>query len=443
MNRRSVDAGLVLAGQVLALGLSFLAGLVAARVFEPALRGEYALLTTVAAFVSVLAGLGFAEAIVFFYRRGEADAGRTARSILFVNGATAALVLAAGFVLCPWLAARYFPAGGGTAAWAALGAGLLGIFVRNGLVFLQARGNFLRSSTFSLLQPALFLAALAAIGLFGGSFGAAVGAFLLSFALPSALLLVPLLRPARASALDRRHLRRVTRFSLKSYANVALSQLNYRVDLFVVGALLPDLAQLADYHIACTVAGLLWILPDAYATAIYPRLAGLATPRERSAETVLAVRVVLAPVLLLALGLALGAPVLLPLVFGESYAGAVPLTLLLLPGVVGMAVSKLLSRYFLSSDRQQIAALGMAAGLAVKVAALFLWLPGWGIAAASLAASAGYLATLLLCGAAFLFDAELRRDDFRQFPLREARIGLGLARHAWQRVAGGGRGAIE
>lgn len=443
MSRRSVDAGLVLAGQVIGLGLSFLAGLVAARVFEPALRGEYALLTTVAAFVSVLAGFGFAEAIIFFYRRGEADARRTATSITCVNGATALLVLAVGFVLCPWLAARYFPAGGSTAAWVALGAGLLGIVLRNGLVFLQAQGNFLRSSAFSLLQPAIFIAALAAIGLGGGSFAAAAGAFFLSFALPALLLLVPQLREASLAALDGPHLRRVARFSVKSYANVALSQLNYRVDIFVVGALIPDLAQLADYHIACTVAGLLWILPDAYATAIYPRLAGLATLRERSAETVLAVRVVLAPVTLLALVLAAAAPLLLPLLFGQSYAGAVPLTLLLLPGVLGMAVSKVLSRYFLSSDRQQIAALAMAAGVAVKVAGLFALLPRFGIAAASLAASAGYLATLVLAAGAFASDAELRREDFREFPQRELRIGLRVAGDAWRRFARGGRGAIE
>jgi O-antigen/teichoic acid export membrane protein len=443
MSRRSVDAGLVLGGQVIALGLSFLAGLVAARVFEPALRGEYALLTTVAAFVSVLAGLGFAEAIIFFYRRGEADARRTATSISFVNGATSLLVLAAGFVLCPWLAARYFPVGGSTAAWVALGAGLLGIVLRNSLVFLQAQGNFLRSSAFSLLQPAIFVAALAAIGLGGGSFAAAVCTFLLSYALPALLLLVPLLRQASPAALDGPHLGRVARFSVKSYANVALSQLNYRVDIFVVGALIPDLARLADYHIACTVAGLLWILPDAYGTAIYPRLAGLATLRERSAETVMAVRVVLAPVIVLALGLAVAAPWLLPLLFGQSYAGAVPLTLLLLPGVLGMSVSKVLSRYFLSSDRQQIAALAMAAGVAVKVAGLFVLIPHWGIAAASLAASAGYLATLVLAAAAFAFDAELRREDFREFPRREARIALRIAGDAWRRFARDRRGAIE
>jgi O-antigen/teichoic acid export membrane protein len=435
MNRRAVDASLVLAGQVLGLGLSFLAGLVAARVFEPSLRGEYALLTTVAAFVSVLAGFGFAEAIVYFYRRGEADARRTATSISFVNAATALLVVGAGLLLCPWLAARYFPVGGATAAWVALGAGLLGIVVRNGLVFLQARGDFLRSSAFSLLQPALFVAGLAAIGLSGGGFEAAVGAFLLSFALPSLLLLVPLLRQASASALDGAHLGRVARFSMKSYANVALSQVNYRVDIFLVGALIPDLAQLADYHIAATVAGLLWILPDAYATAMYPRLAGLATERERSAETMMAVRIVLAPVLLLAVGLALAAPVLVPLVFGPSYAGAAPLTLLLLPGVVGMSVSKVLSRYFLSSNRQQIAALGMALGIGVKVVTLLAWIPRWSIAAAALAASAGYLATFVLSGAAFVYDADLRREDFREFPRRELRTFLRLGRTAWQALS--------
>jgi O-antigen/teichoic acid export membrane protein len=443
MTRRSVDAGLVLGGQVVGLGLSFLAGLVAARVFEPALRGEYALLTTVAAFVSVLAGFGFAEAIIFFYRRGEADARRTVTSITFVNGTTSLLVVAAGFVLSPWLAARYFPVGGSAAAWVALGAGLLAIVVRNGLVFLQAQGDFLRSSAFALLQPAVFVAALAAIGLGGGSFAAAVGAFLLSYALPAVLLLAPLLRQASPAALDGAHIGRVARFSMKSYANVALSQLNYRVDIFLVGALIPELAQLADYHIACTVAGLLWILPDAYGTAIYPRLAGLATLRERSAETMLAVRVVLAPVLLLSLGLAVAAPLLLPLLFGQSYAGAVPLTLLLLPGVVGMSVSKVLSRYFLSSDRQQIAALAMAVGVAVKAAGLIALIPRWQIAAASLAASAGYLTTLILASAAFVLDADLRREDFREFPQREVRIFVRMAREAWQRFSRGGRGAIE
>jgi O-antigen/teichoic acid export membrane protein len=439
MSRRSVDAGFVLAGQVGGLGLSFLAGLIAARVFEPALRGEYALLTTVAAFVSVLAGLGFAEAVIFFFRRGEADARRTATSITLVNALTGAIVLGAGLAVSPWLASRYFPVGGREAAWAALGAGLLGIFVRNALVFFQAQGDFRRSSVYSLVQPTLFVSALVAIGLGGGSFAAAVAGFLLSFAVPALLLSAPLLREVSVRSLDRAHLARVVRFSGKSYANVALSQLNYRLDIFLVGALVPDLGRLADYHIACMVTALLWILPDAYGTAIYPRLAGLASERERSSETMLALRIVLAPVFALAVALALTAPVLLPLAFGDAYAGAVPLTLWLLPGVVAMAASKVLSRYFLSCDRHQIAAFAMGAGVAVKTALLVAWLPGRGIAAAPVAASAGYLATLALAGAAFLVRAELRGDDFRAFPAREVRISMRLARDAWQRLGRGGR----
>jgi len=431
---RSIDAGLVLAGSVAGLGLSFVAGLLVARLFEPALRGEYAMLTTVSAFVSVLAGLGFAEAIIYFYRRGEADERRTATSILFVNSATSLLVIAAAFALGPWLAGRYFPAGGLTAAWIAIGAGLLAIFQRNGSAFLQARGDFLRSGAVLFLQPAVFVAALVAIGASGARFEVAVLVFGLSFAVPAVLVLAPLLRLLAPRALDAAYLARATRFSAKSYLNVALSQLNYRLDLFVVGALIPDLARLADYHIASTLAGLLWILPDAYATAVYPRLAGLASPRERSAETVMAVRAVLVPVIVLAVGLALAAPLLVPLLFGVRYSGAVPLTLLLLPGAIGMSVTKVLSRYFLSSNRQQLAAVGMAVGVLIDVAALFVLIPRWGIAAASVAASGAYLASLAVAGSAFLFGAELRREDFRGFPGREVRSYLAAVRAAWRRL---------
>jgi O-antigen/teichoic acid export membrane protein len=429
MRRRSVDAGLVFAGHVLGVGLAFLAGLLAARVFEPALRGEYAMLTTAAAFVSVLASLGFSEAIIFFYRRGEADAQRTVTSIVFVNGAISLLVLGAGFAICPWLARHYFPSGGLAAAWVAVGAGLLSIFVRNGLVFLQAQGDFLRSSVIGLVQPALFVAALAAIGLAGGGFGAAIAAFLAAWALPAVVLVLPMLRLATPRALDPVHFGRVARFSAKSYANVAMGQLNYRVDMFVIGSLIPDLARLADYHIASTLAGLIWILPDAYATAIYPRLAGLSTERERSTETVMAVRVVLAPVIVVAIGLCVTAPLLVPFVFGERYAGAVPLTLLLLPGTVCMSVNKVLARYFLSSNRQQVAAVAMGVGVVVDVGALLLLIPSWGVAAASIAASLAYFASLVLSGTAFLISAELRREDFRGFPRREIQAFLSAARN--------------
>jgi O-antigen/teichoic acid export membrane protein len=432
--RRSTDASLVLAGNALALGLAFLAGLLAARVFEPALRGEYAMLTSVCAFVSVLSGLGFAEAIVYFYRRGEADPQRTATSIVFVNAGIALLVLGAAVALGPWLATRYFPTGGVAAAWVAVGAGLLGIVQRNGNALFQARGLFLRSSGVLILQPAVFVAALAAIGATGASFAVAVAMFGISFVLPALVVLVPLLPQVSPRALDVAYLGRVARFSAKSYVNVALSQLNYRLDLFIVGALIPDLARLADYHIASTLAGLIWILPDAYATAIYPRLAGLASERERSAEALMALRVVLVPVVVLAIGLAVAAPLFVPLLFGERYAGAVPLTLLLLPGTVAMSLNKVLSRYFLGSNRQQVAAFGMAAGVIIDVVALVVLIPRWGVTAAPIAASAAYFASLAVSGSTFLIGAELRREDFRGFPGREIRAYLRVARAAWQRL---------
>jgi O-antigen/teichoic acid export membrane protein len=99
-----------------------------------------------------------------------------------------------------------------------------------------------------------------------------------------------------------------------------------------------------------------------------------------------------------------------------------------------MSVSKLLSRWFLSENRQQLAGLAMAAGVAVDIALLLYALPRWGIEAASVAASAAYAGTLAVSLAAFLASAELHREDLSDFPARELRAYPAALRAAWRRL---------
>jgi O-antigen/teichoic acid export membrane protein len=416
------------------MGLTFAAGIATARMFTTELRGEYAMLATIASFVATFASLGFPEAIVYFFRRGEAEAARTLSTIAVFSLAVAALVLAAAPLLAPWIAETYLPVGGEAVAWAALAAGVCAILQRSCLAYEQAIHAFVKTGLAWLLQPAAFLVALTAIHLSEADFRWVGLWFAGSWAFAAAVLFLPILRHFRLRSLDRTQVRDMVRFSLKSHANVAMNQLSYRLDMFVVAYLVPDLGQLAFYHVAASLAGLIWLFPDTYGVALYPRLTGAKSPRERTRQVTEALRRVGLVSLAAAAGLALVAGWLVPLLFGEPYAASVLPMLVLLPGVVLMAGSKILSRQLLSENRHQWSAVCSLGGVAVNVAANWILVPRFGVEGAAWAATIAYTATSLGMLAAALPGWQPTREDWAGFPSRELTLLRRMARDALSRL---------
>lgn len=427
------DAVFLLLARILAMGVAFAAGVATARMFPTGLRGEYAMLATIATFVSTFASLGFPESVIYFFRRSEAAVPRTVTTIALFNFVVALLVLAAAPLLAPWIAETYLPEGGEAVAWAALAAGVCAIVQRSSLAYQQAIHAFVRTGLIWLLQPTAFLFALGAIH--AGDLGFRwVGLwFAASWALAAALAFLPLLPAMRLGSLDRAHFRDVLRFSLKSHANVAMNQLNYRLDMFVVAYLVPDLGQLAFYHVAASLAGLIWLLPDTYGIALYPRLAGGADARERTRQVIEALRLVGLVSLAAAAALAGIAGWGIPLLFGEPYAASVRPVLVLLPGVVCMGATKILSRQLLAENRHQWSAVCSLAGVVVNVAANWVLVPRFGVVGAAGAATIAYVVTSLGMVAATVPGWQTAREDWAAFPSRETKALLGMARGALRR----------
>ncbi len=426
----SHDAAYLLLARVLAMGITFAAGVATARMFPTGLRGEYAMLATIAAFVSTFASLGFPESVVYFFRRAEAAVTRTLTTIAVFNLAVALGVLALAPLLSPWIARTYLPVGGEVVAWAALVAGICAIVQRSCLAYQQAIHAFVRTGLAWLLQPAAFLIALGAIHASDADFLWVGVWFAGSWVLAAGLVFVPLLPQLRIASLDRPHLRDVMRFSLKSHANVAMNQLNYRLDMFVVAYLVPDLGQLAFYHVAASLAGLIWLLPDTYGVALYPRLAGAGSARERTRQVVKALRLVGLVSLVAAAALAALAGWLVPLLFGEPYAASVRPVLMLLPGVIAMVGTKILSRQLLSENRHQWSAVCSLAGVVVNVAANLVLVPRFGVVGAAWAATIAYTVTSVGILAAALPGWQTAPEDWRRFPARELAALRELARDA-------------
>ena len=157
-------------------------------------------------------------------------------------------------------------------------------------------------------------------------------------------------------------MREATAFGSKVWGATLLQLINYRLDLFLLGAFVSR-AEVGRYSVALSVTALAWVLPAALETVIFPRTADLHAAEVRgeiSAEdadeaTVRAVRhsvVLLVPATVLVLVLVVGA---VPLLYGSAFMQTVWYGLILIPGVIALSLGKSVSAVIAGRGRPQYA----------------------------------------------------------------------------------------
>lgn len=170
--------------------------------------------------------------------------------------------------------------------------------------------------------------------------------------------------------------------------------LSYRIDLFVL-EITNSLAAVGIYSVAVRIAEILWQLPNAVAYVLLPGVARLQRKDIRT-EVTGALRLTVGVSLLAALLLAASAPFLVPLLYGDEFAGAVVAIWLLLPGIVAMAGTKVFGNVMSGRGRPGLASAVSAGSLLVSVALDVALIPRFGIPGAAIATSGAYILTALL-----------------------------------------------
>jgi O-antigen/teichoic acid export membrane protein len=159
---------------------------------------------------------------------------------------------------------------------------------------------------------------------------------------------------------DARSLGSLLRLGVPSQLGGIALSLTYRSDLFLVSHWL-GLSAAGVYSIGLTGSEVLRGLPETGQALVVSRAVKADLPAytgEVARMTVLATAVA-------SLSLALVAPVVVPMLFGEAYRGAVVVLACLVPGVVGLAVSYAISPLLFLEGRIVVNALGAVAALGV------------------------------------------------------------------------------
>jgi O-antigen/teichoic acid export membrane protein len=214
--------------------------------------------------------------------------------------------------------------------------------------------------------------------------------------------------------------------------------MNYRLDQFLVRAIRTR-AEVGVYSVAVGLSESVWWIANAVSMALLPRLTRMRP--ERAAEvTPVACRNILMVSAFSAAALAVLARIAVRPVFGSDFADVPDAIALLLPGIVALSGTKVLSSYIFSQGRVVLNSVAALVALAVTLALDAVLIPEFGVNGAAAASSVAYAASLLVT---LHFYRQISFRSIWECVLPrpgDAALYAGLVRRIWGRLASG-RGA--
>lgn len=212
------------------------------------------------------------------------------------------------------------------------------------------------------------------------------------------------------------------RYGAKNWVHTLAGNLHERIDVFMIIYLLRDPAQVAFYAIAVGLLDRLKLVPEAFATAAFPQLAG--SDQQQAADQISKIlRHAVFLVFLLTIILGLAGPFLIPLFYGTPYRASIVPFLIMLPGVGLLTLYRLLSRYFAAVNQQSTTIVIQFTSVGLNVG-LNAWLiPRYGIVGAAAASLFSYTVETAVLATIFLLRTSkklremilIRAGDFDEY----------------------------
>jgi len=388
------SASLTLATRIAAFGFSLITNIILARSLGPDGRGIYAVAVLVPAIVSLLAQLGIGPANVYFVSKRILDPDE-------LVGHSLALALLLG-TLCLGILLGYALLTGAHSLFGieatyiivtalSLPFSLFTAFLQG---LLQGVERFAHYNAVLLVQyasPALCLF-VALVIVRAGAMGA-VASWTAAAIITAMAALYSATTVARISVrLRRSTLSQLLRFGMISYLGSVTSFVNYRFDVLIVN-LFAGTRQVGLYAVGTGLAEVVWYLANAAGIVLAPRVAST-RGEEGDRITAMVCRVVTLLAIVFGGLLAVAAPFVVVLFFGEAFAESAWAVWLLLPGIITFSVARVLSMYLLGRNRLRVDMVASIVGLVVTLALDLILIPRYGFRGAAVASTIAYTCTM-------------------------------------------------
>lgn len=184
-------------------------------------------------------------------------------------------------------------------------------------------------------------------------------------------------------------------YGLKYLVYSLVSNLHNRIDVLIIGILLTQV-QVGFYSTAVGLAQMLWNLPTAISFVLIPHIANKVKGDDSSLQTAKIARVSLIILFVLGMGLALAAPLIISLLYGDEFLPAVPALQWLLPGIITFSTVRILGGHLVGRGRIVALTVVSTIILVVNVIMNLVLIPMWGVIGASISSSVTYTINAIL-----------------------------------------------
>lgn len=182
---------------------------------------------------------------------------------------------------------------------------------------------------------------------------------------------------------------KMLKFGAKEHIGVISQNLNLRLDILIMGALLAK-EEIGYYSIAVMIAQLVWYIPESVTVFLYPKIAGQKSLDISENITIQANRITLFVSIIIAITIFITGRFVIPAMYGEDFSAALlPMNILLI-GTVGLSMQKVITKYFSGIGKPLITSYTAIIGLIVNLPLLYYLIPKYGIIGAALATTITY-----------------------------------------------------
>ena len=368
------------------MGAAFVLNVLFARYFSASASGQVFYLFTLFAFITQFATLSLESGIGFYSAKNTIHPSQLLGLSLAWSFLTSALIIVLFVPLSAVFSVSihyplYYPA-----------AYILGnMLISFGNAYCYSRYYFvlpgLLAVTINILLISLLLYAE-----YWGIKSSFITAYFLSFLVQGVVLFISILCrsgtvPSFSFSLSR--LKNIFSYSLRAYLSNLLFLVMSRVDyLFVKKYCSP--ADLGNYIQVSRIAQLFFILPSMIAAVLFPVIAGNFRPAIAERLRTISAMVLAAYGILLVMLACMG-KWLFPWLFGEGFDKMYLPFVLLIPGILAISSLYPYTAYYAAVNRIKINVYGAMLALSFIVLCDLLFIPMYGIGAAALVSSVGYM----------------------------------------------------
>ncbi len=178
-------------------------------------------------------------------------------------------------------------------------------------------------------------------------------------------------------------------YALKAYFGAFLAFLVLRVNLLMIQYMLGE-KQAGYYSIAVTLGDMVYLLPVAAGTILFPRLSSMLVNREKWNLTKKASLLIGLAMTLLAGCAALLANPIIRIFFGQAFMPALPAFIWLLPGIVLLSINTCYMNYFASIGMPIITVVSPGIAAVVSISVNLKLIPRLGIVGASMTSTISF-----------------------------------------------------